>query len=269
MADRQSGGALRKITPRRRGHRAIGSCVDEAVEQRIREIFAEQFQPEPLAREGEHVPPTFLSEAFHCAWCGVLATQGWKPMFVQEPTRPTPVWRVVCRNCNNWSYWLEEEAGNIAHHCLFPVTSGGPRPHPSTPQDVRADYEEARAIVQQSPRGACALLRLAAQKLVDEHLQTGSGNLNKKIGQLVEDGLPPGAQQALDALRVIGNEAVHPGTLDLRDDVETATGLFNLLNFVVDDRIERPKRIAEMYAKLPGDKLEQIQRRDAAAEEDS
>lgn len=58
-------------------------------------------------------------------------------------------------------------------------------------------------------------------------------------------------QQALDALRVIGNEAVHPGELDLRDDVDTASGLFELINVVVEDRITRPKRVAEMFAKLP------------------
>ncbi len=129
------------------------------------------------------------------------------------------------------------------------------------PSDVQTDYEEARAIVARSPRGASALLRLATQKLVNE-LEGGSGDLNAKIGRLVANGLPIPIQQALDALRVIGNEAVHPGELDLEDDVETASGLFNLLNLIVEDRIEQPKRIAEMYAKLPPTKLQGIQQRD-------
>jgi hypothetical protein len=170
------------------------------------------------------------------------------------------MWQARCGNCGQYSYWLSPNTEIGV--CVFPVIGGGPRPHVSMPSDVRDDYEEARAIVGRSPRGACALLRLATQKLVNE-LESGEGDLNEKTRRLVLNGLPPQVQQALDALRVIGNEAVHPGELDLADDVETATGLFGLLNFIVEDRIEQPKRIAEMYAKLPATKLQGIQQRDA------
>ncbi len=223
----------------------------------------EEEKPEPIAREGEHVPPAFQSEAFHCGWCGVLAAQAWARLEQRRNqfVTPVPVWRVFCSNCHEASFWLEDETDAGAHRCLYPIVGGGPRPHVSMPVGVRADYEEARAIVGMSPRGACALLRLATQKLVDD-LQPGPASLNTKIGELVSNGLPALAQQALDALRVIGNEAVHPGELDLHDDIEAATGLFNLLNFIVEDRIEQPKRIREMYDKLPADKLQAIQLRD-------
>jgi hypothetical protein len=147
-----------------------------------------------------------------------------------------------------------------------PMVGGGPRPHVDTPDDVRADYDEARSIVNLSPRGACALLRLATQKLVNNHLQTDGGDLNDRIRLLVEDGLPPMVQQSLDALRVVGNEAVHPGELDLKDDAETATGLFMLMNVIVEDRITRPKQVAEMYAKLPAGKLRGIADRDGGSQ---
>jgi len=39
----------------------------------------------------------------------------------------------------------------------------------------------------------------------------------------------------MDSLRVIGNNAVHPGEMDLTDDTEAASALFNLLNFVVEE----------------------------------
>lgn len=132
------------------------------------------------------------------------------------------------------------------------------------PDDAREDYEEARAIVSESPRGACALLRLAAQRLVDA-LEPGSESLNDKIGRLVANGLPLLVQQALDGLRVIGNEAVHPGQVDLKDDVETASALFGLLNLVVEDRITRPKQVQEFYGKLPPSKLQGIADRDTAS----
>lgn len=227
-------------------------------------FVTEDEQPEPLAREGEHIPPGFLSEAFHCPQCGVLTSQGWTRLQVSmagTPIQPSMIWQDTCGNCRRVSFWLSPSGRAGEGVCVFPVLGGGPSPHVSMPEEVRHDYEEARAIVARSPRGACALLRLAAQKLVDD-LESGGGDLNTKIGALVANGLPVQAQQALDALRVIGNEAVHPGELDLRDDVETATGLFSLLNFIVEDRIERPKKIAAMYAKLPPTKLQAIQQRD-------
>jgi hypothetical protein len=55
---------------------------------------------------------------------------------------------------------------------------------------------------------------------------------------------------------------VHPGELDLTDDTETATGLFNLLNFVVQDRIAAPKERQAMFAKLPQRAVAAIKRRD-------
>jgi hypothetical protein len=148
---------------------------------------------------------------------------------------------------------------------LDPVVKGGPRPHPDAPEEILRDYEEARSIVQLSPRGACALLRLAVQELVDD-LLSGDDKLNDKIGRLVEEqNLPIQVQQSLDILRVVGNNAVHPGELDLRDDTQTATGHFNLLNFLVEDRIARPKQIEQLYGKLPPGALEQIEKRDEKA----
>lgn len=64
---------------------------------------------------------------------------------------------------------------------------------------------------------------------------------------------------------MIGNEAVHPAELDLRDDVETAQGLFTVLNMMVDETITRPRRRKEMYAKLPDRKRQGIEQRDQQA----
>ena len=45
-------------------------------------------------------------------------------------------------------------------------------------------------------------------------------DINTDIGNLVKKGLPIKVQESLDILRVIGNEAVHPGQLDLKDDIK-------------------------------------------------
>lgn len=63
---------------------------------------------------------------------------------------------------------------------------------------------------------------------------------------------------------MIGNNAVHPGELDLTDDNETAGGLFNLLNFVVQDRIAGPKERKALFAKLPQKAVAAIKKRDGS-----
>lgn len=130
------------------------------------------------------------------------------------------------------------------------------------PDDARGDFEEARSIVSISPRGACALLRLATQKLADD-LVEGGGDLNRKIGVLVERGLSQEVAQALDALRVVGNNAVHPGEMDLTDDTVTANALFDCLNLIVEDRIARPNRISDLFNKLPQRARDGIAARDS------
>ena len=82
------------------------------------------------------------------------------------------------------------------------------------------------------------------------------------IKELVSKGLPSAVQKSLDAVRVIGNEAVHPGQIDLRDDVETAQVLFKLVNLIAEKMITEPKEVESIYASLPESKRQQIERRD-------
>ena len=63
-------------------------------------------------------------------------------------------------------------------------------------------------------------------------------------------------------MRVIGNNAVHPGQIDLRDDRATALSLFTFVNLIVDRMISGPKRIEEAYKGLPESAREAIERRD-------
>lgn len=71
--------------------------------------------------------------------------------------------------------------------------------------------------------------------------------------------------EALDAVRVIGNEAVHPGAMNIADDRSTAAELFDVLNAIADHTLSRPKRLKAIYDRLPEDKRKSIDERNAKA----
>ena len=145
---------------------------------------------------------------------------------------------------------------------VFPRTRLGVAPNPDMPDKVRTVYDEAREVSSISRKSAAGLLRLALQMLIDE-LEPGPGAINTKIGALVGKGLPEPIQQAMDALRVIGNESVHPGQIDLDGaDDETVNAMFKMLNVIVEDRISTPKQVREMYDLIPQDKRDGIENRD-------
>ncbi|MFG1678454.1 DUF4145 domain-containing protein [Micromonospora sp. NPDC049282] len=125
-------------------------------------------------------------------------------------------------------------------------------------------YEEAREVAQRSPRSAAGLLRLALQMLIDE-LVPRSGTLDSKIGTLVSSGLDPRIQKAMDVLRVVGNNAVHPGQISLEESPEIVHSLFGLLNLVVEEMISRPKHIDKLFEMLPEQAREGIERRNRRA----
>jgi len=87
-------------------------------------------------------------------------------------------------------------------------------------------------------------------------------DLNTDIGSLVKKGLSPKTQKALDVVRVIGNESVHPGQIDLSDDPATTTKLFELINIIADTMITHHKEIDKLFDSLPDAKKAAIQKRD-------
>lgn len=145
---------------------------------------------------------------------------------------------------------------------IIPTDSPVPPPHPDTPVSILSEYNEARSIFGRSPRAAIALLRLAIQKLMAELGEKGE-NINADIKSLVAKGLPVQVQQAFDYCRVVGNNAVHPGEINLNDSPDIGQHLFSMINFIVEDRITRPKHIASLYEKLPETAREAITKRDA------
>jgi hypothetical protein len=100
------------------------------------------------------------------------------------------------------------------------------------PNLVAADFEEAAVILNKSPRGAAALIHLSIQTLMQE---TGK-HLDDKIASLVSKGLEVELQESMEALRALGNNELHSGYIDLKEDKATATRIFALLKMIVERR---------------------------------
>jgi hypothetical protein len=149
---------------------------------------------------GDYVAPVLNRKAFHCPHCGVYAPQEWEHLTLYGGTHPSHAWRGECFNCKKYTYWIAQliSEGLFEDHDAIMVSplesTNAPGPHPDMPEKPRADYEEARAIVDRSPRGAAALLRLALQELGVALGEPGK-NINDDIASLVQKGLDPLVQK--------------------------------------------------------------------------
>lgn len=209
----------------------------------------------------EFTAPEHNLTAFHCPFCNVYADQLWDNLgqVFRGAWHFNGLTGSTCAHCKRSAVWFSEVM-------VYPDFEGVQPPNQDLSGDIQSDYQEAASILQKSPRGAAALLRLAIQKLCGELGESGK-KINEDIKSLVEKGLPAAVQKSLDAVRVIGNEAVHPGQIDLRDDVETAKALFRLVNLIAEKMITEPKEVEEIYNSLPESKRQEIEKRDAKINE--
>lgn len=213
----------------------------------------------------KYVVPSLKLNNFTCPNCSVLAEQkqnknsvlnGSSHFYINTNyyTDVPYITITTCQSCKNYHIWFNDKM-------IYPIASKTPMPNEDMPENVKKIYEEARQVFPYSAKASAALLRLAIQHLCIELGEKGK-NINDDIKSLVEKGLNPEIQQALDIIRVTGNNAVHPGTMDLEDNEENAGSLFELLNFIVSQMISNPKKIKEMFESLPVGAKNAIKTRD-------
>jgi hypothetical protein len=207
-------------------------------------------------------PPAYSEQAFNCPHCEAYAAIHWAPVEYMMPdnTRRTMdnLKLATCTKCGKHSFWVDEVM-------VYPDQMTVPAPNADLDEEIQQDYLEAARILERSPRGAVALLRLGIQKLCRQLGQPGK-KINDDIAALVKAGeIPQRVQQALDIVRVVGNNAVHPGQIDLRDDRDTALRLFPLVNLIAERAISQPKEVEEIYGTLPEADRKKIERRDGTA----
>ncbi|HEY1062897.1 MAG TPA: DUF4145 domain-containing protein [Daejeonella sp.] len=205
----------------------------------------------------KYFPPKYLATSFNCPICGVYALQTWQPAMrsAQHGYYNVEYLKLVtCSHCHDISIWSHEKL-------IEPSGGNAQMPNEDLPDDIVTDYLEAKSIMNKSPRGAAALLRLAIQKLC-KYLGESGDNINNDIASLVKKGLPVKVQRALDYVRVVGNNAVHPGTIDIQDTPEIVEHLFVLVNIIADVQISQPKQVDSLYSSLPAKKVSEIEKRD-------
>lgn len=226
----------------------------------------------------QYFPPEHANGQFHCPHCGVFAKQRWSHLSAIGDTYTSldmygrgtrsnicgltvvnqnlpEGWTIsVCEHCNQLALWI---GGSMNYPKKIMVE----QPNIDLSEEIRNDYLESANVLADSPRSAAAILRLALQKLCKQLGEKGN-NINEDIGNLVKKGLSPTIQKSLDALRITGNNALHPGELDLTEDTERVIKLFGLLNFIAEKMITEPKDIESFYKDLPDGAKQAVEKRD-------
>jgi hypothetical protein len=92
---------------------------------------------------------------------------------------------------------------------LWPLGTGRPPVPTAVPANVKADYEEAAAVLPISPKASAALSRRILQDVL---VNAGGAITRNLIDQIVEvmPSLPKILAEQVDAIRVIGNFSAHP-----------------------------------------------------------
>lgn len=226
--------------------------------------------------------------SFVCPTCSVLAQQEWYQVVPREERRvneygfgetvnfytvddnvkvyylegemlkePNVLAFCQCQSCKKYSLWYD-------HELVYPFKNTVEDPNPFMPSEVKVIYNEARAVLNISPRSSAALLRLGLEMLLP-HLGAKKENINEMIKQLVRERKVIGKlQQAMDTLRVVGNDAVHPRKIDLegRDNKDVSLALFKIINFIVAETLESDETISELYSLIPEGAMKGIESRE-------
>ena len=199
--------------------------------------------------------PNVQLDAFNCPHCGAYANQNWGNMFTDELNEITSILNFQigsCVHCEKITIWEEQKM-------IYPSTGNAPMPNSDMPDEIKDDYNEARNIVSDSPRAACALLRLCIEKICNDKIK--GKDLNDKIKKLAKQGLDDNIIKALDSVRIIGNQAVHPLEMDLKDNEKIATGLFEIVNYISQWAYTQKKNIDVIFKSLPKRNKKAIKKR--------
>jgi len=222
----------------------------------------------------EFYPPKHAASEFHCPHCGVYAHQLWSHIngcgdfysngfgYQSNLSESDSLHTAVdeeytisyCEHCCEVAFWKNSKI-------LYPKTQIIDEPNEDLSKEVKNLYNEAGFIVNDSPRAAAALIRLALQILCKDLGEKGE-NINDDIKSLVVKGLDTRVQKAMDSLRVVGNNGAHPGEINLNENRDKVVKMFDIINFIAQKMITDPKELDSFFDDLPDGAKKAIEKRD-------
>jgi Domain of unknown function (DUF4145) len=149
----------------------------------------------------------------------------------------------ACARCKLVSIWRKGDM-------IFPDMLLAPDANPDLPKEIRQVYDEAASILQKSPRASAALLRLCVETLC-KHLKLPGSRLVDMIPRLRDMGLREDVIEMAHVVRLSGNNAVHPGSIDAGDNLESALSLFSLLNLIAYFTLSSSRVLQDAKEKMP------------------
>ena len=191
----------------------------------------------------EMIAPAHNLDAFNCPHCNAYSQMQWRVWQEAKYDFHT----ASCHRCSKISIWTDEGYYGRVPVMVYPSKDFASSPCGDMPENVKEDYLEASKIAFFSPRGACALLRLALQKLM-VHLGEPGKNINQDIRSLAQkDLISPKYIKLMDTLRLFGNDSVHPGEIREEDIGANIESMFLILNKIVEGAISDQKMFNELY----------------------
>lgn len=205
---------------------------------------------------------------FTCPFCGALASTNmmsertrnfnFEDGNINLSTMPGPylavkIFRCPNTRCKKETIYATGVGGYIDNATVFIHPRTFHRQFPEyIPLAIRSDYQEASAIVDQSPKAAATLARRCLQGMIHDFWGIHEKNLNAEITRL-KDKVSASQWKAIDAIRSIGNIGAHMEhdvNLIIDVDPDEARKLIRLIEHLIEKWYIDRHDAEELYAEL-------------------
>ena len=149
-----------------------------------------------------------------------------------------------------------QSAENVKSLERFHRPKGSRKIPVEVPVEFSQDYKEACLVLNLSPKASAALSRRCLQHILREKSGVKKSNLNEEIEEVLSTGdLPTSISSSIDAIRQVGNFAVHPVKSKSSGqvvDVEPGEAEWNLsvLELLFDHYFVKPEFVAKRTKEL-------------------
>lgn len=195
-----------------------------------------------------------MADTAQCAHCGVVfyldEEQVFSPIFGAEDLEWIST--AVCPSCKRTTIETGNAGASLLVYPRAPFRKSIP---PEVPPSCAADYREAYLVLGDSQKASAALSRRCLQSFLREVLGVRPANLDREIQQVLESHkLPDQLAKDLDAVRAVGNLAVHPiKSINTGEIIDVEPGdaewLLSILEALFDwEYVQHPRQQAHHQA---------------------